>query len=304
MKLVNSAEPALKSPTTTTHTQTTTTEEFLLRSPSKHQTQQTDKVHKTDRTQQTDTTRPVQVHQATQVNISELLEGLKTKKEEGPTEKTEETPQKTAKDLHPLVRKLGFNRSLSQPASTFLNNKARTPTSRTPEAASKLVVRGNPFLVRLLSYPDPVLNDMESTVKKLEEELDGIEKRWKKHAEKTTAATPSATPSPSVAPAPATPPHVPPLRALPSSSGINHRPTLSPLIRPSTPKSPQSSSPPLSPPVFSPHRRYVIPPSPLPPKRSWFSIKAIFGLVMLLFVAIIAAIFFRRYPARNMRSEL
>lgn len=62
----------------------------------------------------------------------------------------------------------------------------------------------NPFLARLLAYPDPVLDHMEETVRKLEEELGGIEERFLRASSASRPQSPSSSAPP---PHPQPPPH-------------------------------------------------------------------------------------------------
>lgn len=130
------------------------------------------------------------------------------------------------------------------PQRTPQQTPQQTPNARTAQQSDRrIIVRGNPYLIRLLSYPDPALDDMEEIMKKLEAELDGIEERLNKPSlplSSSTASTTPVTPSAASSATPSTPstPITPSTFAnsLPAPSFTRRTQRPSPLVVASTPR--------------------------------------------------------------------
>lgn len=173
--------------------------------------------------------RPVfpKVDKTVQANPSEFEAGVQI---EGrvviPSPNSESISQRT-----PIHRSRSQGAISQRNAATPLRTPQRT-SQQTPSTARvaqqsdrRIVVRGNPYLIRLLSYPDPSMDDMEEVVKKLELELDGIEEKLNRPT--TTISTPSQPPLTPSQPL-QTPSYTLPAPTVPTPSKRAQRP--SPLI--------------------------------------------------------------------------
>eukprot|EP00026_Physarum_polycephalum_P001934 Phypoly_transcript_01937.p1 GENE.Phypoly_transcript_01937~~Phypoly_transcript_01937.p1 ORF type:complete len:974 (+),score=196.04 Phypoly_transcript_01937:50-2971(+) len=124
--------------------------------------------------------------------------------------------------------------TLLTPQRTAQRTPQQTPSARTAQQSDRrIIVRGNPYLIRLLSYPDPTIDGMEEIVKKLEAELDGIEERLNKPSLPISSSSISSTATPST-PTPPTPtPSSATSSSSTSSSATSSSATLTPATHPS-----------------------------------------------------------------------
>lgn len=182
---------------------------------------------------------------------------------------------------------------------TTTSRSVRTPASAHVESHHvdrKIVVRGHTYLVRLLSHPDPALDDLEDTVKKLEAELVAIEERFNKSSSSSSSSSALSSSTSASSSSPSTN-----STTTPSSSSIPATPTAAKARTPRTPVAPATSpSSSLSSSHHSFTNRRTLRPSPLVTSTSFkkeskfknwkFWLLALVGVVLsMLFLAFIVS---------------